>query len=145
MSTSLSWLLPLLALALLAGCQAADESRPATVAAITGRTWTLVSLDKQTVTIPAERRTPSLELHAEPPRMAAYGGVNRLSGTYTTDGAALTIAGLISTRMAGPEEAMATEAAFIRVLNGVQSWSLVDGQLELTGSGGTARLAPPSP
>jgi len=145
MSTTLSFLLPLVALALLVGCQAADDARPATAAAITGRTWTLVSLDGKTLTLAAERRAPTLELQAEPQRVAVFGGVNRLSGTYTMEGAALTITALISTRMAGPAEAMGTEASFSRVLNGVRSWALVEGQLELTGSGGTARLAPPAP
>ncbi len=132
-----------LAAVLLASCQAADDARPA--ATITGRTWTLTALNGKPLALAANQRVPTLELQGDTPRVAAFGGVNRLNGTYTLAGQALSIGALVATRMAGSQEAMATEATFSRVLGGVQGWSVVDGQLELTGTAGTARFAAPAP
>lgn len=50
-------------------------------------------------------------------RVSGTGGVNRLAGTYTSNGAVLTFGPLAVTRMMGPEPLMAEEQAVLAALS----------------------------
>ena len=70
-------------------------------------------------------------------------GCNSLSGTYATDGTALTFGPLATTRMACEESLMAQEAAVLEALAAVSGWEIdADGRLHLTG--GTELVLQPS-
>jgi heat shock protein HslJ len=132
--------LPLLLL-LLAGCggpppsPAADSSataEPVSAAApvdIRGSTWILVSL-RGVAVVPGARGAPTLQLGTAESQVVGFGGCNRLGGSYTLKGAALTFGPLLSTRMACPD-VMATEAAFSQALAEVRGWRLRGAELEL--------------
>jgi heat shock protein HslJ len=83
---------------------------------LTGTEWLLVSIEGDTVDV--EGRTPSLTFDDEG-RVAGTTGVNRVVGSYEVvgpAGAELRIGALATTRMAGPEDAMALEQQFLAAL-----------------------------
>ena len=83
---------------------------------LTGTEWRLVSIQGDVVDV--EGRSPSLTFDDEG-RVAGTTGVNRVMGSYEIAGAAgdeLRLGGLATTRMAGPEEAMALEQVFLAAL-----------------------------
>jgi heat shock protein HslJ len=63
---------------------------------------------------------------------AGRAGVNSYNGTYTSspDGA-MSFGPIASTRMAGPADAMAAEAAYLAVLATVTGYTVADGELDL--------------
>ena len=66
-----------------------------------------------------------------------------MSGTYATDGAALTFGPMATTRMACEESLMTQETAVLEALAGVSGWEIdADGRLHLTG--GTELVLQPS-
>jgi heat shock protein HslJ len=78
---------------------------------VVGRAWVVVEIDGSAV----EGARPTLELGGDG---RGYGStaVNRWAGSYSLDGDVLTFGPAVSTRMAGPPEAMATESAFLAAL-----------------------------
>lgn len=60
-------------------------------------------------------------------------GVNRFSGTLDTDGSRL-FRPLATTRRAGPPEAMALEAAFLKALDGAVAVEARDNRVVLSGT-----------
>ena len=71
------------------------------------------------------------------------GGVNRYRGTYMLDGDELTFGPLMSTRMAGPEEAMRLEALWFQALAQAVTARLDGDELVLRhADGSTSRLRP---
>lgn len=78
-------------------------------------------------------------------RASGRGGVNRFSSTYTVGpGADLAFARVASTRKAGPDPAMAQEAALFTALEEASRFEVADGNLVLRGVDGSilAILAP---
>ena len=87
--------------------------------------WTLVELDGDAVEIgPEELATPHLVLDLEEARVAGSGGVNRLSGHFVLSEDELRFGRLATTRMAGPENAMRREDAFLAALERVTAYEL---------------------
>jgi heat shock protein HslJ len=102
-----------------AGCGGSDPEQPA----LDGSSWTLSSW-AEPATIPG-----SVTITAEfaDGRVAGRSGVNRYTAGVTsgTDGS-FAVEAPISTKMAGPQEAMAAESAYLKRLQGATSYE-VDG------------------
>lgn len=58
-------------------------------------------------------------------------GVNTFSGAFTATDTTVSIGPLASTQMAGPENLMAQEAAYLQALQNSTKWSVVRGMLEM--------------
>ena len=117
-----------------AGCGGSDPEQPA----LDGSSWTLSSW-AEPASIPG-----SVTVTAEfaDGRVAGTSGVNRYTADVTsgTDGA-FAVEAPISTKMAGPQEAMAAESAYLKRLQGATSYEVngdtlvindADGQPSLT-------------
>lgn len=111
---------------------------PATpsVASLDGTTWTTVSPAGTTATIAFEAG-----------RAAGLAGVNRYAGEASGGDGTISLGPLAVTRMAGPEQAMRDEDAFLAALAAVAVWSIVEGRLELRSADGALLLtfAPDDP
>jgi len=73
-------------------------------------------------------------------RVSGKSAVNRYFGTYAIAGDGLTFSGLGSTRMAGTNEQMAAEQAYLSALGEIRTYRVVDGKLELLDAAGMRRL-----
>ena len=78
---------------------------------VVGRGWEVVEIGGA----PVDGARPTLEL-ADDGRAYGSTAVNRWTGAYALDGDVLSFGPAVSTRMAGPEDAMATERAFLAAL-----------------------------
>ena len=74
---------------------------------------------------------PTLTLAADG-TASGFAGVNRWSGTCTSNGASLAFGPLISTRMGGPPERMELERKYLQSMATVTQWSIADGKLRLS-------------
>ncbi len=64
--------------------------------------------------------------------VSGFGGVNQFAGTFTSSPeGAMDFSPLASTMMAGPEDAMAAETAYLKALDTVTGYSVVDSTLVL--------------
>jgi len=124
---------------------AGAESGAASVAAdsgpmtgITGREWTLVSLDDgDDDPIEATARPVTLRLDASSGRASGYAGCNRYSGPYTLGGDSLSFGPAAMTKMAC-SVGMTTEQRFAAVLPLVARYALREATLELLDANGRA-------
>lgn len=105
--------------------------------ALAGTAWRLVELPG-TAAIAGPRGVPTLAFDAGG-RASGLSGVNRFSAGTVTDVGALRFSNAVSTRMAGPPEAMALEAAFLSRLQQTAGWRIDGDRLELLDAAG-ARL-----
>ena len=112
---------------------------PTSAADLSGTSWTLVSIGGAPV---VEGSGPHLTFGSGSEASGST-GCNSISGTYATDGAALTFGPMATTRMACEEDLMAQETAVLEALAGVSGWEIdADGLLHLTG--GTELVLQPS-
>jgi hypothetical protein len=74
-----------------------------------GRVWTLLTLKGEKV---SSEKPPTMKF--EGGKLAIFGGINRLSGSYALLAGDVVMGDLISTKMAGPPELMETGAEFCR-------------------------------
>ena len=86
--------------------------------------WALVELGGEPVEVGPDALVPSLALDLEESRVSGSGGVNRFAGTLALTGGELRFGQLVTTRMAGPEDAMRLEQAFLEALARVTSYEL---------------------
>jgi heat shock protein HslJ len=86
--------------------------------------WTLVELAGEPVETGADLQAPTLVLDLEEARAAGSGGVNRFGGSFALAEGELRFGPLMTTRMAGPEDAMQREQAFLAALERVTSYEL---------------------
>ena len=93
--------------------------------------WTLVELDGEPVEVGEAELAPSLVLDLEEARITGSGGVNRLTGSFALSEDELRFGPLATTRMAGSEEAMRREHAFLDALARVTSYELDDRTLTM--------------
>lgn len=93
--------------------------------------WTLVELDGKPVQVGEAELAPSLVLDLEEARVTGSGGVNRLTGSFALSEDELRFGPLATTRMAGSEEAMQREHAFLDALARVTSYELDDRTLTM--------------
>ena len=112
---------------------------PTSAADLSGTSWALVSIGGTPV---VEGSGPHLTFGSDG-NASGSTGCNSMSGSYATDGAALTFGPLATTRMACQEDLMAQEVAVLEALAGVSGWEIdADGLLHLTG--GTELVLQPS-
>ena len=139
--------LAVLAMAGLAtSCHLPAPDRPTLTWSLTGTVWKLVELNGQPV---GENKLPSLSLDAATGKVTGMAGVNRISGTFKQQVAALTFGPLAVTKMAGPESAMKLESDFLAALSRVTAWkadglmlSLLAGETEVARFQGLPAGAP---
>lgn len=81
---------------------------------LTGQGWEVVEIGGEPVEM---ERLPSIEF-GDGGRVAGSTGVNRLMGSYELTGSTLQLSQLATTMMAGPPEAMWTEARLVQALGG---------------------------
>ena len=126
---------------------AASQPPPDRAQGLAGTSWRLTHIGVRQVTA-IEARTPTLLLETGG-RVAGSDGCNRISGSYTVDGSAVTFSKLAGTLMAcadGDEYA----APFRGALESTARWRLTGDGLELLDQRGTllarftARAAPAS-
>jgi len=108
----------------LAGCAS-------TPAGLQPGAWNVVEIDGAAVT----GQPPEFVLSQELDQVSGSTGVNRFSGPCTVEGSALFFGNLMTTRMAGPEAAMAQEQSFLAALGQIDGWRADSDTLELTHAG----------
>ena len=97
---------------------------------IAGKEWTLAELNGKPV---VAGKPPTLTF--EDGRVSAFGGVNRLSGTYTLEDHTVTFGSLVSTKMAGEPALMELENNFAKALATVDGYQISGNELTLTSKG----------
>ncbi|HEX4745297.1 MAG TPA: META domain-containing protein [Gaiellaceae bacterium] len=103
--------------------------------------WKLVELDGEPLELVGQERRPTLVLDLEESYVSGSGGVNRLMGTFALSESELRFGPLATTLMAGPEDAVARERAFLDALARVTSFERTDRTLTLlAGNTAVARL-----
>ena len=133
-----------LAILVVAACDSTGSGtnttpEPTSAADLAGTSWTLVSIGGTPV---VEASGPHITFGANGDANGST-GCNSFSGSYATDGAALTFGPMATTRMACGEDLMAQEAQALEALAAVSGWEIdADGRLHLTG--GTEFVLQPS-
>jgi heat shock protein HslJ len=119
-----------LSLIAVAGCSDGDGSLDGTNWKLSG--WTLSSLDPADFTITAQFSDGNI---------SGSSGVNTYSGAVKLGpGAAFSAGPLASTEMAGPEDAMRAESAYMTLLGEAKSFKMAAGKLTLYDGGGNESL-----
>jgi heat shock protein HslJ len=112
------------------GCSGGDSALEGTQWRLSG--WTLSSLDPADFTITAQFSDG---------KISGNSGVNTYSGEVRLGpGEAFSTGQLASTLMAGPEEAMRAEAAYMTLLGQAKSFKIAAGGLTLYDEGGNESL-----
>lgn len=93
--------------------------------------WRLVELDGAPLALSDDDYRPSLVLDLEESRVSGSAGVNRVMGTFVLAERELRFGPLATTMMAGPEEAMQRERAYLDILVRVTSYQLDGNSLAL--------------
>ncbi len=101
-------------------CDMADVNSAA------NKMWTLVTLNGTKITA---KRPPTMKFSGG--KLAMFGGVNRLNGSYALVNDAVIMGQLISTEMAGPPELMKLEKEFAKVMASVDKFHVHGNELEL--------------
>ena len=76
-------------------------------------------------------RGATLKLDAAKMQASGVSFVNHFSGKYELKDKTLKFGPMMSTRMAGPPEAMDAERDYLTMLKDVTGWRITDGKLEL--------------
>ena len=97
---------------------------------IAGKESTLAALNGKEI---ASDKPPTIKF--EDGQVSAFGGVNRLSGTYVLTDHNVTFGALVSTRMVGAPELMEQEANLAKALASVDSFQVNRNELTLTSKG----------
>jgi copper homeostasis protein (lipoprotein) len=95
-------------------------------------TWTAVEIDGAPV---EDDGAPTLVFDLEESRVAGSGGLNRLMGTFSLTEDELRFGPLATTLMAGPEDVMERERAFLDALARVTGYDLDGRSLTLDARG----------
>jgi heat shock protein HslJ len=93
---------------------AAQADLATTLKTLTGSEWRLVEMGGAAV---ATNSLATLSF-GEDGNVSGHGGVNRFNGRFTVEAKALKVGPLMSTRRAGPREAMQLEAGYMAALRG---------------------------
>jgi len=133
---------------MLAACTHNDTAKapppppaPAKPIDLTGAPFTLsaIAVDGKEIPLPGTRR-PTMQF-AEGNRVSGLAGVNRYSTQATITGQdGVSFGPAISTKMAGPPEAMALEAGFFNALGAITRFRTEGPNLKLSNADGTTRL-----
>lgn len=100
------------------------------VSQATGKLWTLTRLNGRNV---AGARPPTMKF--EGGKLAVFGGVNRLTGSYGLIDGKVVMSDLVSTRMAGPAELVELESSFAKTLASVDAYHVHGDELSLSRDG----------
>ncbi len=95
-----------------------------------GKEWTLVSLNGKRI---HAAMMPTMKF--EKGKLAIFGGINRLAGTYVLSGESVLMGDLVSTRMAGPPDLMELESSLSKALASVDGFHVSGNDLELLSAG----------
>jgi predicted amidohydrolase YtcJ/heat shock protein HslJ len=96
-----------------------------------GKEWILVSLNGKPV---ATDKPPTMKF--ERGKLAIFGGVNRMSGSYALiDNGSVTLGQLVSTKMAGPSDLMELERNFSEIMVSVSGFHVRGNELQLLSDG----------
>ena len=96
-----------------------------------GKEWILVSLNGKPV---ATDKPPTMKF--ERGKLAIFGGVNRMSGSYALiDNGSITLGQLVSTKMAGPSALMELERNFSEIMVSVSGFHVRGNELQLLSDG----------
>jgi predicted amidohydrolase YtcJ/heat shock protein HslJ len=96
-----------------------------------GKEWILVSLNGKLV---ATDKPPTMKF--ERGKLAIFGGVNRMSGSYALiDNGSITLGQLVSTKMAGPSDLMELERNFSEIMVSVNGFHVRGNKLQLLSDG----------
>ena len=95
-----------------------------------GRLWTLTRLNGQAI---AGAKPPTMKF--EGGKLAIFGGINRLTGSYGLIDGKVVMSDLASTKMAGAPAPMELERAFAKVLASVDSYHVHGNELSLSSGG----------
>lgn len=110
---------------------AASQPAASGPATLTGRPWKLISLNGHDLD-PKLPKAPQISLVENGARIVGFSGCNRFLATYSLQQDRLSInSDLQVTRRVCPIE-MDVEANFLRALQSIDSWKIVDGVLELS-------------
>ena len=122
---------------------AGDTGSAVPAPTIVGNEWRCTRLG---ASAPPADCMPTLTLAADG-TASGFAGVNRWSGTCTSNGPTLAFGPLVSTRMGGPPERMELERKYLQSMATVTQWSIADGTLRLSdGSTVVAEFEPvPAP
>ncbi len=114
----------------------------AEVVQLPGTKWTVTGYNngKQAVTSSAVDSTLTIEFGTDG-TIAGTGGVNRYNGSFKATAKAIEIGELATTMMAGPDELMAQETAFLEALKNSESWSVIRGNLEMRDASGAMQIS----
>ena len=93
--------------------------------------WTLTTLNGAEI---VARQPPTMKF--EHGKLAIFGGVNRLTGSYALVDDSVTLGSLVSTKMAGDPKAMELEKNLAKTLASVDTFQ-VDGNILALSSNGT--------
>jgi len=115
------------------GCGGTATSDPA---ALEGVEWTLAGSSDTS----ADLTTAGITASFDGTTVAGFSGVNQYSGPYTAgDDGSLKIGEIAGTLMAGPEDLMQVEQAYLKLLKGCDGWK-VDGDTLTLSTGDQATL-----
>lgn len=116
-------------------CSVEDDAAAGEVTTMTleNTDWVLIGLNGEAVNVTESMATPSIRFDREAGLAAGNSGVNQFSGGYTLTDGSIEFGPMRSTMMAGPPEAMELETNFMKTLNAMTGWRIVDGTLELLG------------
>jgi heat shock protein HslJ len=138
-------ILSLAFLATTAACAPSGSASPAagapsSVVALEDTDWKLTEIGGRALMASPKERPPWMRLVSDGKRVHGSGGCNRMSGSYTVDGANLRFGPIISTKMAC-EGGMEHEQAFFDALSRTTSYRIEGKHLFLSGPDGLlARL-----
>ena len=95
-----------------------------------GKEWTLKSLHGKAI---VSEKPPTMKFANG--KVAIFGGVNRLSGSYALVGESVTLGELMSTKMGGPPSLMELETSFSTTMSSVDGFHVSGNDLELLSMG----------
>jgi len=101
--------------------------------------WSILELDGEKITVPADAKSPALAFDATTKRVSGSTGCNSIAGSYEEEGSALKFSPLATTRMACPPPFAAVETRFLKALEQTTSFRIEGATLELRN--GTTVLA----
>ena len=102
-------------------------------------TLSAITVNGKEIPLPATRR-PTMQF-TETDRVSGMAGINRYSGGVSLSGTeGLTFGPMITTKMAGPSDAMALEAGFLDAISTVTRMEYQAGKLKLATADGATRL-----
>ena len=95
-------------------------------------TWTLVAIDGEPVSGAGTIPTVEIDEHGE---AAGVAGVNRFRTQLGADDGKISVGAIAATKMAGPQEAMEVEDAFLQHLGSADGYQVAGDTLRLTTAG----------